>query len=313
MIEKIKQTEIDSKKISNLPTRPNSAGLYGDKPFSANDLKGRMDALSLLAIDKLNEIIEGMAAGGEVAKTIKFKHDEVEYSLAELFAMIFSANGLSDILKTNFEITDNGASKPLTLNVALSHINSTMQNQYAASLSINLTEGGSFFIRLLNKNGEILTSYILDMSVTSKRIVDGAVTTEKLANSSITEEKIVDKNVTENKLSDAVSRKLNSAFKEVSYNAKNGCLTFTDSDGGEKTIDLPLELIVSSGAYDDTENEEAIVLTLANGEKIRIPVNDLIDTIDNRFGDVEKALDAIIEEQKAIIAIQNQLIGGDGR
>ncbi|MBR4295756.1 MAG: hypothetical protein IKT56_02820 [Clostridia bacterium] len=338
MIEKIKQTKIDSNKISNLPTRPNSKGLYRDQTYSAQELKARLEALSILAIDKLNEIIDGMAAGGAVAKTMKFKHVDKEYSLAELFSMIFAADGLSDIL-----ITDNGISTPVTLNTALSNINSAMQTQYVASASMTLTETGIFLIHLLNKNGEELEQHNFDMSVTSKRIVDKAVTTdkladravatskladgavteakledkavtaEKIANSSVTEEKIADKNVTENKLSDDVSGKLNSAIKEVSYDAQSGDLTFVYNGGKEKKIELPLELIVSSGEYDDTENKEAIVLTLANGDKIHIPVNDLIDTIDNRFGDVEKALDAIIEEQKAIIAIQNQLIGGDGK
>lgn len=117
MINKIEQTEINSKKISNLPTRPNSTGLYGDKPLSSKDLKERMDALSLLAISKLNEIIEGMAAGGDVAETIKFKHSDNEYSLAELFSMIFKADGLSDVL-----ITDDGK----TINTRLSNLSSSV-------------------------------------------------------------------------------------------------------------------------------------------------------------------------------------------
>jgi hypothetical protein len=300
MINKIEQTEIDSRKVSNIPTRPNSTGLYGDKPLSSKDLKERVDALSLLAISKLNEIIEGMAAGGEVAKTMKFKHGDNEYSLSELFSMIFKPeNGLSDVLKTSY-------GESLTLNSALANIMSAMQTEYATSLSASFddTETYMLCIRLLNKNGEdLLNDFKIDMRVNSDRIIDKSVTTSKLA----------DESVTEAKLNSNVSDKLNSAFKQVKYDASNGHLTFTDSNGVNVTIDLPLELIVNSGEYDDTENEEAIVLTLANGEKIRIPVNDLIDTIDNRFGDVEDALDTIIAEQEAIIAMQNQLIGGDGK
>lgn len=308
MINKIEQTEIDSKKMSNVPTRPNSTGLYGDKPLSSKDLRERMDALSLLAISKLNEIIEGMAAGGEVAKTMKFKHGDNEYSLSELFSMIFKPeNGLSDVLKTSY-------GESLTLNSALANIMSAMQTEYATSLSVSFddTETYMLCIRLLNKNGtDLLNNFKIDMRVNSDRIIDKSVTTSKLADGAVKEVKLEDKAVTADKLADDIIEKLSNTFKDVSYTPDNGHLTFTDNKGNTKTIDLPLELIVDSGEYDGTENEEAIVLTLANGEKIRIPVNDLIDTIDNRFGDVETALDAIIEEQKAIIAIQENLIGGD--
>ena len=320
MIEKIKDSEIKEKSVSTLPTRPNSQGLYGETKLTPQMLKERMDALPLLALEKINEIINGMGADGAVAKTIKFKNGEDEYSLAELFAMIFSANDskvmLSDILKTDVEITENGTTTLLSLNRALTKILNSLQSDYATSLTASFddTETYMLCIRLLNKNGEdLLNDFKIDMRVNSDRIIDESVTTSKLKDAVVSTSKLADKSVTEAKLDSNVSDKLNSAFKSVSYNAENGHLTFTDNAGDKHSIALPLELIVSSGEYDDTENNEAIVLTLANGDKIHIPVNDLIDTIDNRFGNVDEALDGIIAEQEAIIAIQNQLIGGESQ
>ncbi len=67
-------------------------------------------------------------------------------------------------------------------------------------------------------------------------------------------------------------------LKDVSYNNVNGILTFTKYDDTTKQIDLPLELIVTSGYYDKVTNE--LVLVLANGSEIRIPVDDLLTDLD---------------------------------
>ena len=64
-------------------------------------------------------------------------------------------------------------------------------------------------------------------------------------------------------------------LKDISYDNTTGILTFTRYDGTTKDVDLPLELIVSSGTYNDTTKE--IELTLANGQLIKIPLSDLID------------------------------------
>ena len=45
-----------------------------------------------------------------------------------------------------------------------------------------------------------------------------------------------------------------------------------------KAIDLPLELIVTSGYYDEINNE--LVLVLANSSDIRIPVGNLLTDLD---------------------------------
>ena len=58
IIEKISQTEINEAKVANLPTRPNSTGLYKSTTTTPQKLKEHMDALPMLAIEKLNELIE---------------------------------------------------------------------------------------------------------------------------------------------------------------------------------------------------------------------------------------------------------------
>lgn len=127
-ITPITEKKIKEASMSTLPTRPNSNGLYGETKLTPQELKARMDALPLLALEKINEIINGMGADGAVAKTIKFKNGDDEYSLAELFAMIFSPEGLSDILMTNVEAGEGGERTSLPLNNALNNI------MYSASL-----------------------------------------------------------------------------------------------------------------------------------------------------------------------------------
>jgi len=42
------------------------------------------------------------------------------------------------------------------------------------------------------------------------------------------------------------------------------------------------------------------------------PIAERFEALEAQMGDVETALDSIIEQQEAIIAMQNILIGGDG-
>ena len=100
MIENIKETDINAKKMSAVATRPNSTGLYGTKALTANELKAKMDALPLLAIEKINEIINAMGVDGDFAKTLKFQSGDTVYTLQELVDGIFNGD-LSEILIIN--------------------------------------------------------------------------------------------------------------------------------------------------------------------------------------------------------------------
>lgn len=133
----------------------------------------------------------------------------------------------------------------------------------------------------------VTTEKILNESITTPKIDDQAVTEEKLAPASVTESKIGKSAVTrekvytgaidETKLSTALLNRLlhleQEAFTNITYDQENGILTFTTTDGRVLSVDLPLELIVSGGRYD--EESQNLVLTLSNGDEIQIPLDDV--------------------------------------
>ena len=62
----------------------------------------------------------------------------------------------------------------------------------------------------------------------------------------------------------------------LEYNATTGVISLIDKDGNTlDSVDLPLELLVESGSYNSSTKK--LELVLANGGKIEIPVQDLID------------------------------------
>lgn len=67
---------------------------------------------------------------------------------------------------------------------------------------------------------------------------------------------------------------LNDLFKGVEYSSDTGVLSFIRYDNTYKNIDLPLELIVERGYY--KEENKSLILVLANGDEIEIPVGDLL-------------------------------------
>ena len=69
-------------------------------------------------------------------------------------------------------------------------------------------------------------------------------------------------------------KRISKSVVGVEYNAATGVLSFAHDDGTSEEIDLPLELIVKSGEYD--ELNDRIVLTLANGNKINIDASKLL-------------------------------------
>ena len=133
----------------------------------------------------------------------------------------------------------------------------------------------------------VTTEKILNESITTPKINDQAVTEEKLAPASVTESKIGKSAVTrekvytgaidETKLSTALLNRLlhleQEAFTNITYDQENGILTFTTTDGRVLSVNLPLELIVSGGRYD--EKSQNLVLTLSNGDEIQIPLDDV--------------------------------------
>lgn len=67
---------------------------------------------------------------------------------------------------------------------------------------------------------------------------------------------------------------MNKTFKEVTYDASTGVMSFKNLNNEVTNINLPLSLLISSASYDN--DNKKIVLTLANNDTIDIPILDLV-------------------------------------
>lgn len=104
----------------------------------------------------------------------------------------------------------------------------------------------------------------------------------------------------ENYNDEEIRNLLNGSLKGVNYTASNGVLTFTKNDGSTLSVDLPLELLIESGRYDEANKQ--IVLVLANGNSINIPVSSLLDDFYGKSETYNKTeVDDIIAEKQALI------------
>ena len=126
-------------------------------------------------------------------------------------------------------------------------------------------------------------------------MASGSVTTGKIKDAAITSGKIAAGSITNEKLSSVVQNRLLSlegnAFVDIVYDTDTGVLTFTSTDGSSKSVDLPLELIVSDRSYfDDTEGAEAAVLVLANGSEIRIPIDSMTSRLVNYMNGIREKI-----------------------
>lgn len=161
------------------------------------------------------------------------------------------------------------------------------------------------------KDFSVITNKIQNLSVTSEKIADEAVITKKLSNSSVTSDKIGTGAVNFSKLSTSLANKIltleNQAFTNVTYDSITGVLQFTSVEGIQKSIDLPLELITSGGYYDDTKGDEAIVLVLANGDEIRIPVADLLSELIDYINGIREKI-YVLQEAPPISALSSAIL-----
>ena len=90
---KIKDGDINDKKVSSLPTRPTAPAAFGGKGYTATELKEAFDALPLFLVEKYNELIgDILGEGGEsIADAIKTGIYE-SHTLATLFLDIRNGN-----------------------------------------------------------------------------------------------------------------------------------------------------------------------------------------------------------------------------
>jgi len=66
-------------------------------------------------------------------------------------------------------------------------------------------------------------------------------------------------------------------FKNVTFEGSTGILTFTQYDDSTIEVNLPTELIVTSGSYDPVTKD--LTLVLASGDEIVIPLDDILEGV----------------------------------
>ncbi len=84
--KKINESEIESLKVSSLPTRPTAPAAFGGKGYTADELKAAFDALPLYIIEKFNSLIDDLTTEGE------------DGILADILTGIKSGHTLRDML-----------------------------------------------------------------------------------------------------------------------------------------------------------------------------------------------------------------------
>lgn len=91
--KKITSAEINSCKVSALPTRPTSSNLYGGSGYSAKDLKAAFDKLPLLLAERYNALYDDIYA-------------DRDSSIAQgMMTGIYQGHTLTDMF---YEITNGG-------------------------------------------------------------------------------------------------------------------------------------------------------------------------------------------------------------
>jgi hypothetical protein len=87
--KKITESEIKDLKIASLPTRPTAPSAFGGRGYTAEDMKAAFDKLPLIAIARLNSLIEDVAASDGIVADIPTGIRE-GHTLLQLFTDIAS-------------------------------------------------------------------------------------------------------------------------------------------------------------------------------------------------------------------------------
>lgn len=162
------------------------------------------------------------------------------------------------------------------------------------------------------KNAAIQTQHISDSAVLEAKLGESAVTRGKIKDAAVNGDKLAAGSITPEKLSSALNNRIlkleSDAFISIAYDATTGVLTFTSVDGKTKSVDLPLELLVTdSSYYDKTKGSEAIVLVLANGSEIRIPTSDVLSSLISYMDGIrEKIFD--LQEAPPLSALSDAIL-----
>ena len=299
----------DIKKVAQLQDRPNLNGAYGQAKLTAKQLKEWFDQYPDIVKEKVNEILGKFAQGN--GDFIRVDFPDAGSSLADMVSAIVTGAFANELIVKLAENSDNeslvsllnGIKAELAKNIVTSKIEDgavtteklatssvTTEKLAASSVTAHKIAPKAVNAAMLD-TGAVTTDKISAGAVTEGKIASGAITTDKIANRAVTTEKLGDYSVTSGKISmhsvskstltDDVASLIDDSIKSVSYDKTTGILAFRTNANKMISIDLPLEMLVESGAYDYAS--KSIVLTLANKDKITIPVTSLMTEINNKL------------------------------
>ena len=322
-LNKITQSQISAKGVQALADRPNASAQYGVGGLSSTQLKLWFDKLASFLADKINEL-QNTLADESAAQYIRVVLDSVGVTTLQDLVDSFASGKFAEdllMLKSSASATERDNIQSIVFSIAqdisaLYEKAATLREESGARTELTFSASTSNLVfTLYNTENEVLSSHTINLKVTTERIVDAAVTTSKIALGGITEAELASGSVTTGKIKDAAvtggkiaagsitNEKLSSvvqnrilslegnAFVDIVYDTDTGVLTFTSTNGSSKSVDLPLELIVSDRSYfDDTEGAEAAVLVLANGSEIRIPIDSMTSRLVNYMNGIREKM-----------------------
>lgn len=269
------------RKVSQLDNRPNVSGGYGQAKLSAEQLKAWFDAYPKVVREKVDEIIAAFSNKNRNGDYIALNlGDDDDKTLADLVNAIFNGEFAAKLI---VKIAENDEGENLI--AALNGIKGELSKQIATDkIAINAVTESKIANGAVT-NDKIQASavkdyHIEDRNITTTKIAQGGVETYNIAGGAVTGAKISTKAVEKTHLADDLGELIDQSFKAVSYDALSGDLIFTDNAGNEIKLELPLELFVRGGGYD--EARRTITLELASGQTIEIPVSDLVTDLAKR-------------------------------
>lgn len=309
--EKITEKEIKTAGVQALHDRPNAYSRYGSGGLTAQELKEAFDKLAMLIAGRYNEIQRALAEGS-FAQYVGMSSDlktRLGVSLED-FLLAFKTGDISKRMMV--QSTTGTESLYDTLDTLRRYLE-WKQDKLIASISLSAEGASGFALELYNYDeaeiGQLhfkVAKGNLDDDVTE--YIQGLIDSnyEDTVQPKINEkysELNVEIGAEVNARTNAINELKGCTVKEIGYDAQTGVLRFVPVEGETKYIDLPFELTVRGGRYDDESNK--LILELANGDEIGIAVGDLTRaaleeavgalsaTVMERIGRLESSSDAI--------------------
>ena len=309
----ITATDAKKKGVTALALRPNDASRFGQGGLTADALKAWFDQLPKEIISKLNSVMKALNSS-EGGKYIGIDAPiDAEVDNLHDFLALFGERGtglndksIADYIQTLYSEEGEAVAASRDLKTIIADIAARLESGKADHEELTELIESAFLkvdtdnvIHLDFDTGDktVKTSAKIN-PVKTAGIADGAVTNGKIASKAVTADKIADGAVTNSKIASSLMQTIKDAFIEVEYDPKTGNLKF-NSLGGSMSVNLPLEMVVSNGRFDEAAKD--IVLVLNNGEEIRIPLDDFVDQVAEDIAVLKKSFNgAAVSNNKLV-------------